>query len=179
MVRLELRALLPERLIRKKVCLLGSYAVGKTSLVRRFVYSEFSDRYHTTVGVKVDKEGLVVNGHELHLVLWDLYGEDRWQEVRASYLRGAAGALVVVDATRLETLEVARGLRRAPAGRGRKRQSAPGPEQDRLGRRIRGAARRVARAARLGAGAPGERRARSGVEEAFAALGQDLLAGRP
>ncbi|MEZ6004429.1 MAG: Rab family GTPase [Planctomycetota bacterium] len=166
-------------MIRKKVCLLGSYAVGKTSLVRRFVYSEFSDRYHTTVGVKVDKKELVVNGHELHLVLWDLYGEDRWQEVRASYLRGAAGALVVVDATRLETLEVARGLsERLRAGDANAKVHLVLNKIDLEGEfavpldewraRLDWAPVHLA-SAKTG----------SGVEEAFAALGQDLLAGRP
>ncbi len=97
-------------MIRKKICLLGSFAVGKTSLVSRFVHSQFSDRYQTTVGVKVDKKNLEVDGEEVTLVIWDLAGEDRWQEVRTSYLRGASGALLVADATRLETLEVTAGL---------------------------------------------------------------------
>ncbi|MCB9907096.1 MAG: GTP-binding protein [Planctomycetes bacterium] len=97
-------------MIRKKVCLLGSFAVGKTSLVRRFLHSEFSDRYQTTVGVKVDKKELEIDGQAITLVIWDLYGEDRWQEVRGSYLRGASGGFLVADATRLETLDVVRGL---------------------------------------------------------------------
>ena len=97
-------------MIRKKLVLLGSYAVGKTSLVGRFVRSEFSERYQTTVGVKVDKKNLRVGQRDVTLVIWDLHGEDRWQEVRSSYLRGAAGALLVADGTRPETLEVVRGL---------------------------------------------------------------------
>ena len=97
-------------MIRKKICLLGSYAVGKTSLVRRFVHSEFSERYQTTVGVKVDKRSVKVGDREVSLVIWDLHGEDRWQGVRTSYLRGASGALLVADGTRFETLEVVRGL---------------------------------------------------------------------
>ena len=97
-------------MIRKKICLLGSFAVGKTSLVKRFVYSEFSERYQTTVGVKVDKRVVQVGDHEVSLVIWDLHGEDRWQGVRSSYLRGASGALLVADGTRFETLEVVRGL---------------------------------------------------------------------
>ena len=97
-------------MIRKKICLLGSFAVGKTSLVRRFVYSEFSERYQTTVGVKVDKKAMRVDDQDVSLVIWDLHGEDRWQSVRKSYLRGASGALLVADGTRLETLEVVRGL---------------------------------------------------------------------
>lgn len=98
-------------MIRKKICLLGAYAVGKSSLVRRFVHSEFDDRYMTTVGVKIEKKSLLVGDQEVSLVIWDLHGEDRWQEVRASYLRGTAGAILVGDGTRLESLQVMAQLR--------------------------------------------------------------------
>ncbi len=98
-------------MIRKKICLLGAFAVGKSSLVRRFVHSEYDDRYLTTVGVKVEKKECRVGDHEVSLVIWDLHGEDRWQQVRSSYLRGTAGALLVGDGTRLETLQVMSDLR--------------------------------------------------------------------
>ena len=97
-------------MIKKKVCMLGAFAAGKTSLVQRFVYSLFSDKYHTTVGVKVDKKSLAVKGTPLDLILWDIYGEDEFQEVRDSYLRGASGCLVVVDGTRRYTLDTAHAL---------------------------------------------------------------------
>ncbi|MDF1837533.1 MAG: GTP-binding protein [Planctomycetota bacterium] len=99
-------------MIRKKICLLGAFAVGKSSLVRRFVHSEYDDRYMTTVGVKVEKKECQVGDHQVSLVIWDLHGEDRWQEVRASYLRGTAGALLVADGTRIESLEVMAQLRK-------------------------------------------------------------------
>lgn len=97
-------------MIAKKVCLLGAFSVGKTSLVRRFVHSAFSDRYLTTVGVKIDKKALSVGAQELSMILWDLHGEDRLQAVRETYLRGSAGALLVADGTRPETVEVALAL---------------------------------------------------------------------
>ncbi len=75
-------------MIQKKICMLGSFAVGKTSLVRRFVESIYSDAYHTTVGVKIDKKTVQQNGTEVSLLLWDLYGEDEFQKMRWSYLRG-------------------------------------------------------------------------------------------
>lgn len=99
-------------MISKKVCLLGGFAVGKTSLVARFVHSVFSEKYLTTIGVKVDKKSVHVDGEDVDLVLWDLYGEDDYQRLRASYLRGASGILLVADGTRRDTLEVVRGLRR-------------------------------------------------------------------
>jgi small GTP-binding protein len=94
-------------MLQKKICMLGSFAVGKTSLVRRFVESIYSDVYQTTVGVKVDKKNVQVNGTDLTLVLWDIYGEDDYQKMRWTYLRGAAGYLLVADGTRKATLDKA------------------------------------------------------------------------
>ncbi len=97
-------------MMQKKICLLGAFAVGKTSLVSRFVHSMFSDKYLTTVGVKIEKKPVDVDGRHVDLVIWDIYGEDDFQKLRASYLRGAAGYLLVVDGTRQSTLETAVGL---------------------------------------------------------------------
>ena len=94
-------------MIQKKVCMLGAFAVGKTTLVQRFVTSLFSDKYLTTVGVKIDKKQLRVGDTDLTLLLWDLAGEDEFQKVQLSYLRGAAGYLLVVDGTRQSTLDSA------------------------------------------------------------------------
>jgi small GTP-binding protein len=92
--------------MRKKVCMLGGFAVGKTSLVSRFVSSIFSDSYLTTVGVKIDKKTVPLDaGASMNLVLWDIYGEDEFQTVLDSYLRGASGYLLVADGTRYATLE--------------------------------------------------------------------------
>ena len=94
-------------MLQKKICMLGSFAVGKTSLVRRFVESIYSDVYQTTVGVKIDKKNMQVEGKEISLVLWDIYGEDDYQKMRWTYLRGASGYLLVADGTRKTTLEKA------------------------------------------------------------------------
>jgi small GTP-binding protein len=94
-------------MLQKKICMLGSFAVGKTSLVRRFVESIYSDVYQTTVGVKIDKKNVKVGEKEVSLVLWDVYGEDDYQKMRWTYLRGASGFLLVADGTRRATLEKA------------------------------------------------------------------------
>lgn len=97
-------------MIKKKICMLGAFAVGKTSLVRRYVQNLFSDKYLTTVGVKIDKKPVSVKGRSVDLILWDIYGEDDFQAVRPSYLRGASGCLLVVDGTRRYTLDTAYAL---------------------------------------------------------------------
>jgi len=97
-------------MLQKKICMLGSFAVGKTSLVRRYVESIYSDVYHTTVGVKIDKKTVNVKQQEVNLVLWDLYGEDDFQKMRWSYVRGSSGYLLVADGTRRATLEKALAL---------------------------------------------------------------------
>ncbi|MBC7930901.1 MAG: GTP-binding protein [Rubrivivax sp.] len=94
-------------MIQKKICLLGTFSVGKTSLVRRFVESIYSDKYHTTVGVKIDKKTVQVAGQEIMLLLWDIQGEESAHELRKSYLRGSAGYLMVADGTRNDTLYTA------------------------------------------------------------------------
>jgi len=94
-------------MIQKKICMLGSFSVGKTSLVRRYIDSLFSDKYHTTVGVKVDKKNVSVGETDVMMMLWDLAGEDEFCKINPSYLRGSAGYLLVVDGTRPATLEKA------------------------------------------------------------------------
>ena len=88
-----------------KICMLGAFAVGKTSLVRRYVHSVFDEKYQTTLGVKIDQKSLSLDDREVELILWDLAGEDEFIKVRSSYLRGSAGAVLVADGTRGETLE--------------------------------------------------------------------------
>ena len=97
-------------MIQKKMCMLGAFAVGKTSLVAQFVRSMFSEKYQTTVGVKIDKKSLKVGADDVNLMLWDLHGEDEFQKIRLSYLRGTSGYLLVADGTRAETLDLAIGI---------------------------------------------------------------------
>ncbi len=97
------------KVISKKVCLLGDFAVGKTSLVRRFVYNLFDDRYLSTIGVKVSRKTVIVTHDgemiQLAMMLWDLGGSEEFTQMRGSYLRGTSGAVWVCDLTRPETLD--------------------------------------------------------------------------
>lgn len=94
--------------INKKICLLGDFSVGKTSLVRRFVYDRFDDKYISTIGVKVSRKTITIPHNndvvDVTLMLWDLAGSEEFTKVRASYLRGSAGAILVCDLTRSDTL---------------------------------------------------------------------------
>ena len=92
-------------MIQKKVCMVGVQGTGKTSMVQRFVHSLFSERYHSTVGVKIDRKVVAVAGGEVNLLLWDIEGRSQDQEVPASYIRGAHAVLYVADGTRRTTFE--------------------------------------------------------------------------
>ncbi len=86
-----------------KVVLLGSGAVGKTSLVRQFVEQRFDDDYITTIGVNIKKKMLPEFG--LKLIVWDIYGQKLSSRLHASNYTGANGAIVVCDLTRRSTFD--------------------------------------------------------------------------
>ncbi len=92
------------KVIQKKICLLGEFSVGKTSLIRRFVEERFDETYLSTIGVHMSRKRLERNEHLLDFFIWDLAGGENFQVVGPNYLRGAAGAIIVCDLTRKETL---------------------------------------------------------------------------
>ena len=94
-------------MIQKKICMLGASGVGKTSLVQQFVKSIYTEKYHLTIGVKIDKKAISINDKEINLLLWDVQGEDEDYKIRPAFLRGASGYFLVVDLCRPETLETA------------------------------------------------------------------------
>jgi small GTP-binding protein len=95
--------------INKKVCMLGDFAVGKTSLVRRFVYERFEDKYLSTLGVKISRKTVAIPFQnqpvEMAIILWDLAGSEEFNQIRASYMRGASGIMLVCDLTRPDTFQ--------------------------------------------------------------------------
>ena len=98
---------MPEK-IKKNVILLGDGAVGKTSLIKRFVLDQFDDKYITTIGTKVTKKELFVgnqeNGADMTLLVWDILGQKGYRYTQALSFGGIEGALLVADLTRPETL---------------------------------------------------------------------------
>lgn len=89
----------------KKVILAGSFGVGKTSLFSKFLYNKFSEKYLTTIGVKVDKKEVDINGERLTMILWDIAGEVSQEKVPRTYWLGASGIIYVFDLTRPTTFK--------------------------------------------------------------------------
>ena len=92
-------------MISKKVILTGSFGVGKTSLFNRFIYQQFSDKYMTTIGVKVNKKDITVGDEAVSMLLWDIAGEISQDKVPASYFLGASGIVYIVDLSRPSTFD--------------------------------------------------------------------------
>jgi len=90
-------------MLSRKVILTGSFGVGKTSLFRRFINNSFSEKYITTIGVKVDKKVVEVHGQEVSILLWDIAGEVKQDKVPKSYFLGASAIIYVFDLTRPTT----------------------------------------------------------------------------
>ncbi|MGI0148712.1 MAG: Rab family GTPase [Thermoplasmata archaeon] len=97
--------------IKTKVCLVGEAAVGKTSLIRRFVQDEFDDRYITTLGAKVSKREVVFSlpdrkQIQMDITIWDIMGEKGFRDLlKEAFFHGAKGVLGVADLTRYSTLK--------------------------------------------------------------------------
>ena len=99
--------------ISSKICIVGDFAVGKTSVVERFVNNHFSDKYLSTVGVKIDTREIELADMDVQhkLVIWDVAGAEHFGDKEFAYLRGAAGFIFVADGTRPMTLGSAEKLR--------------------------------------------------------------------
>jgi len=99
--------------ITSKICVVGDFAVGKTSVIERFVSNQFSEKYLTTVGVKIDTKeiALAERGISVKLIIWDVAGAEEFGAKEFAYLRGATGFIFVVDGTREQTLISAQNLR--------------------------------------------------------------------
>lgn len=102
------------KVISQKICLVGDFGVGKTSLIRQFVDRQFSDKYLSTVGVKISRKLVSVSEQanklsedkrQLQLIVWDIEGSTKFKSIAPNYLQGAKGALIVGDVTRHSSLQ--------------------------------------------------------------------------
>ena len=96
--------------VKKKLLLLGDAAVGKTSLVQRYVVDQFDDRYITTIGTKVTKKEILIDDEErgqiqVILTIWDVLGQKGFSGVQSLSAERSSGLILVADFTRPETLQ--------------------------------------------------------------------------
>lgn len=89
--------------ISKKVILVGHFGVGKTSLIKQFVHSRFSEEYLTTIGVNIEKKDVKVNETDLTMIIWDIAGEVTVEKTPMAHMLGAHGIIYVFDLTREST----------------------------------------------------------------------------
>ena len=91
----------------RKICLLGDPAVGKTSLIQKFVYDKFEGKYLSTLGTNITQKEIHYPDQniKLRLLIWDLMGQKSYQQIITTAYRGASGALIVCDSTRKETFK--------------------------------------------------------------------------
>ncbi len=93
-------------MITKKVVLIGDFATGKTSLIRRYVDNQFSDDYLTTIGVKISKKRIQLSEEvELQLMIWDIEGRTDVKDTNPAYVLGAHGVILVGDCTRQSSID--------------------------------------------------------------------------
>ncbi|MBD3405268.1 MAG: GTP-binding protein [Candidatus Lokiarchaeota archaeon] len=88
-----------------KLVFLGEGAVGKTSLVGRYVYDSFEGGYLATIGTDIHIKMVNLEDAKVKLVIWDIAGQDSFAQLRKAYYQNASGAFFVFDTTRPETIE--------------------------------------------------------------------------
>ena len=96
-------------IIKRNIVLIGDASVGKTSLVRRFVKDDFSDKYITTIGLKVTKKEVDIGPDDdktnMVLMVWDIIGQKGYRQTQSLSFKGVNGAILVADLTRKDTLD--------------------------------------------------------------------------
>jgi len=100
-----------ENILKLKICMIGEGSVGKTSLIRKFVYDAFEDSYVSTIGMKATKKELVVcdprDGEDIQVcyTLWDIMGQPGFRQLlKGTYFHGASGLIAICDVTKRDTL---------------------------------------------------------------------------
>lgn len=100
-----------KRVIKKKICLLGDPAVGKTSLISRYVLDKYDDDYLSTLGTKVTKKEVTIMDEPsqtefaLTFMIWDVLGQKEFKRIHQAAFQGTKAALIVCDLSRQETLD--------------------------------------------------------------------------
>jgi len=154
--------------------MVGAPGVGKSSLVRRFVHSIFSEDYSSTLGVKVDRKLVLFEQAAVSMVLWDMHGETEGLDVPPGYLRGASGALAVFDISRPETAATAATLLERVLEQSPNAETVAVANKDDF-EEASEASRSVAESIEASSIQFTSAKTGSGVEQAFGTIGQGLL----
>lgn len=92
--------------LKMKICLVGNREVGKTSLIRRYVFDEFQYKYVSTLGTKITKKKLELVlperdlRYDIDMIIWDIMGQVGFRStLKEAYFYGAHGTLAVADCT--------------------------------------------------------------------------------
>jgi small GTP-binding protein len=96
-----------EPMEQRKICMLGAFGAGKTSLVSRYVNGSFNADQPGTLGVRIEKMPVLTPAGDMTLVIWDMVGANKYQSVQTSYLRQASAYLLVLDGTNADTANAA------------------------------------------------------------------------
>jgi len=98
--------------IKKKICLLGVYGSGKTSIIDQYVNHKFEENYTSTLGVNISHKEIKFlspeekKDYEVNLIIWDIEGEEQSREVPSEYYVGSDGAIIVADLLRKDSIEM-------------------------------------------------------------------------
>ena len=88
-----------------KIIVLGNQAVGKTSLLERYVSNKYNNTYRATLGANFLTKKLVIDGRNYILQLWDTAGQELFQSLGTSFYRGSDACVLVFDMTSTKTFE--------------------------------------------------------------------------
>ena len=88
-----------------KLIVIGDPAVGKTSLINRFIQDQFESEYKETIGTNIVKKVVKLEKDIVNFTIWDIAGQERWTDMRQVYYKGAAAAMIVYDVTRKITFQ--------------------------------------------------------------------------
>jgi Ras-related protein Rab-6A len=86
-----------------KIVFLGDQGVGKTSIIKRFIFDNFDENNSATIGVDLISKNITVDGKTVRLNLWDTAGQERFRCLIPGYIRDSNVAIAVYDTTRKET----------------------------------------------------------------------------
>lgn len=94
-----------QQMIKIKIIVIGEHAVGKTSLTRKYIENEFMRDYRPTIGTNVFLKKIIIGDYKISVNVWDIAGQERFQNMRFAYYKGAQGVIIVGDLSRKQTFK--------------------------------------------------------------------------